>query len=323
MHKYICLVAGFLMYQGTTVHGHLARQFNFWMESRSFKGIPHFFLSFPTKLSLMKFFTSREAKAILHLQIDESLVVDVVKREQETMRMREGVINSQAGIMRQLVKEIKEMSTSIANLKEKLWRPPMYVFMRLDEVLRMDLLGEGHRACHYPRLLAFMLASPVILGMEDVEDVGIVFRFSDSKSLHRELSKWMGKENGKKGIASLRKIDKKQRAALIVDPVTQDLEVVVKLLEIGLREVSIMEVDNVLEQYSSKVSLHPTGLSARLPTILSLIETLQALRRIGQYHKVFHDSFTQIQNVVHTAGGNLQPMLLRLQQKVFQQCTLP
>lgn len=277
---------GFLQYHGTTVHGHLARQFNFWIESRSFKGIPHFFLSFSTKLSLMKFFTSREAKAISHLQIDESLVVDVVKREQEVMRMREGVINSQAGIIRQMVKEIKEMKNSIVNLKEKLWWPPAYVFLRLDEVLRMNLLGEGTRACHYPRLLALLLASPVILGMEDVEDVGVVFKFSDSKSLHRELSRWMGKEIGKKGIATLRKTERNQRAALLPDPATQDFEVVVELHEIGLREVSIMEVDNTLEQYSSEVSLHPTALSARLPTIYSLLKTLQALRRTGQYHKV-------------------------------------
>ena len=306
----ICLIAGFLVYHGTTVHGHLARQFNFWVESRSFKGIPHFFLSFPTKLSLMKFFTSREAKAISHLQIDESLVVDVVKREQEAMRMREGVINSQAGIMKQLVKEIKEMRASIANLKEKLWRPPRYTFLRLDEVLRMNLLGEGPRACHYPRLLALMLASPVILGVEDVEDVGIVFRFSDFKTLHRELSKWMGKEIGKKGIASLRRTDKKQRAALIPDPLTKDFEVIVELHEIGLREVSIMEVDNTLEQCSSKVSLHPTALSARLPSICSLINTLQALRRIGQYHKVFNDSFTQIHTHSFISGGSLQLKLL-------------
>ena len=306
----ICLIAGFLVYHGTTVHGHLARQFNFWVESRSFKGIPHFFLSFPTKLSLMKFFTSREAKAISHLQIDESLVVDVVKREQEAMRMREGVINSQAGIMKQLVKEIKEMRASIANLKEKLWRPPRYTFLRLDEVLRMNLLGEGPRACHYPRLLALMLASPVILGVEDVEDVGIVFRFSDFKTLHRELSKWMGKEIGKKGIASLRRTDKKQRAALIPDPLTKDFEVIVELHEIGLREVSIMEVDNTLEQCSSKVSLHPTALSARLPSICSLINTLQALKRIGQYHKVFNDSFTQIHTHSFISGGSLQLKLL-------------
>ena len=86
-HALICLVAGFLTYQGTTVHGHLARQFNFWVESRSFKGIPHFFLSFPTKLSLMKFFTSREAKTISHLQIDESLVVDVVGQPQEVVTL--------------------------------------------------------------------------------------------------------------------------------------------------------------------------------------------------------------------------------------------
>ena len=292
----ICSVAGFLQYHGTTVHGHLARQFNFWIESRSFKGIPHFFLSFSTKLSLMKFFTSREAKAISHLQIDESLVVDVVKREQEVMRMREGVINSQAGIIRQMVKEIKEMKNSIVNLKEKLWWPPAYVFLRLDEVLRMNLLGEGTRACHYPRLLALLLASPVILGMEDVEDVGVVFKFSDSKSLHRELSRWMGKEIGKKGIATLRKTERNQRAALLPDPATQDFEVVVELHEIGLREVSIMEVDNTLEQYSSEVSLHPTALSARLPTIYSLLKTLQALRRTGQYHKVFHN-YTKTQDL--------------------------
>jgi len=210
----------------------------------------------------------------------------VVKREQEAMRMREGVINSQAGIMRQMVKEILEMKTSIANLKEKLWQTPGYPFLRLDEVLKMNLLGEGIRACHYPRLLALLLASPVILGMEDVEDVGVVFKFSDSKSLHRELSKWMGKEIGKKGIATLRKTERNQRAALLPDLATHDFEVVVELNEIGLREVSIMEVDNTLELYSSQVSLHPTALSARLPTIFSLLETLQALRRTGQYHKV-------------------------------------
>ena len=234
------LFAGFLMRHGTTVYGHLARQYGFWVESRSFKGIPHFFLSFPTKLSLMKFFTSRDAKAIFHLQIDESLVVDVVKREQEAMRMREGVINSQARSMIHMVKEINEMRTSIANLKEKLWRPPCYPYLRLDEVLRMNLLGEGPRACHYPKLLALFLASPIILGIEDLEDIGVVFKFSDSKSLHKELSKWMGKELGRKGIATLRKTEKKQRAALLPDPTTQDFKVVVKLHEIGLKEVSIM-----------------------------------------------------------------------------------
>ena len=60
------------------------------------KGVRHHILSFTTKLSLMKFFTSIDAKVIPHLQIDQTLVVDVVKREQEAMRMREGVISSQA-----------------------------------------------------------------------------------------------------------------------------------------------------------------------------------------------------------------------------------
>ena len=272
------------------VHGHLQHQYDFWVERRSLNGLPHFLLSFPTKLALMKFFTSREAKAISHLQIDESCVVDVVKREQEATRMREGLINSQAGIMMQLVKEIKEMKASAESLREKLWRPPAYVFLRLEEVLSMEFVGEGPGACNYPRLLTSVLASDVILGIEEVEDVGIVFRFKDAKSLHKELMKWMGKEIGKKGVATFRKAEKKQRAALLPDPVSvsHDFEVTVELQEVGLGEVSIMEVDNTLEQLSSEVSLHPTSLSARLPTIYSLVKTLQALRRIGQYHRVMH-----------------------------------
>ena len=219
--------------------------------------MPHFLLSFPTKLALMKFFTSREAKAISHLQIDESCVVDVVKREQEATRMREGLINSQAGIMMQLAKEIKEMKASAESLREKLWRPPAYVFLRLEEVLSMEFVGEGPDACNYPRLLTSVLASDVILGIEEVEDVGIVFRFKDAKSLHKELMKWMGKEMGKKGVATFRKAEKKQRAALLPDPVSvsHDFEVTVELQEVGLGEVSIMEVDNTLEQLSSEVSL--------------------------------------------------------------------
>ena len=205
--------------------------------------------------------------------------------------MRERVINNQAGIVRQLAKEIKELDMSLKSVKLKLWKPPHYTFLRLAEVLCMELSGEYIGASFYPRMLASVLASSSIQGIEELDDVGIILRFSDSKSLQRELVRWMGQNNGKRGVASIREANKKPRAAF-VPAVAQEYEIRVELDEFGLKEVGILEVDEALEQCAGQVFFHPTALSARLPTIAELIRTLQALRKIGLKHKVSLSSVT-------------------------------
>ena len=248
-------------------------------ETREFKKGRYF--CFHNKLDLFKFFTNKITMA-MNLEFEDNLVMTKVKK----LNSAEQTMTDNTNCSENEVK-IKSMRMELEQLKNQLTevqasscflaltgRTSGRDFLTLQDILGLEFQGETE-ANAFPACLMAFLRSSSILSLEEGGEGGLIFRYRDEEALAGDLKKWARMRSAK--------IVKKnpQRAAVEINPSSQDYELLVYLEESGLTEMSqsastgINQVAEELKKTSENVQLRGFGFLAKFSSRLA------TLRRIG------------------------------------------
>ena len=236
-------------------------------------------LSFPSRIGLWSFFASEEAKNIKHLVVDETLI-----EEAEEARGERSEVEQLLRRLEEREQELEEREAEVVGLRARVEeleasgrRVLPFPGLRVDQLLAMEFKEERRAA--YPARLAALLASPAVLGVEEVGEE-TVLRFRDAGSLDRTLVELLTPAS-RRAVLEGRAV---QRASLSPHPGTADYEVLVELEEKGLLVTTIQQVEDQVRQLSSQVTRRPTGFSLRLASLTSLLRALLGSTPVLPHH---------------------------------------
>ena len=196
------------------------------------------YFSFPSKLDLFKFFTNTTTMR-MNLQLEDNLVItkkeklnsaDQTIKDKTKCSENEVKIESMRKELEQLKNQLAEVQASSCFLAVT-GRTSGRDFLTLHDILGLEFQGETE-ATSFPACLIAFLRSSSILSLEEGGEGGLIFCYRDEEALAGDLQKWARTRSAKI-------VEKNpQRAAVEVNPSSQDYELLVYLEESGLTEMS-------------------------------------------------------------------------------------
>ena len=246
-------------------------------------------LSFHSRFDLWRFFASEDAKNINHLVIDKTLIEEVEEESEEKVKVEEErEEKSEVEELRRRLEErevelgereveVAELRVRVAELEAMGRRVLPFPGLRVDQLLAMEFKGERRRP--YPAQVVALLASPAVLGVEEVGEEPVL-RFRDAGSLDRTLAELLT-PSSRRAVLEGRAV---QRAAITPHPDTADYELVVDLEERGLVVTTIQQVEDQVRSLSSQVTRRPIGFALRLASLTSLLRALLASTPVLPHH---------------------------------------